>query len=369
MPAEPPGDMPGDDSSTRSPPARKAGDSTIGHDAKCVFCGGDFANGRISAKEMMFGTGEPFSYRQCAACGSLALENVPDDMARYYPDVYPAFGWGSWFVDAMGTVVFFLSSAGGTRSELGERPVVSFLQAHALRMFRLISRIRWLMDSMEPMPGGRILDLGCGSGIHLRILRALGYTDLTGIDPFLKNPSAGRGLRLIRGDVESASGQFDVVLLNHSLEHMPQPRAVLKRVGMLLSKDGRCVIRIPVVPSYAWDKYRGNWAQLDPPRHLFIPSVKGLERLAGDCGMKVISLRYVSDDLQFWGSEQISKGVALLSERSYARNRRGSMFTRSQIRGFRSMSEQMNAQGRGDEVVVMLVRKEAVAHRPITHDK
>jgi len=74
-----------------------------------MFCGGAFASDRIVAKEMIFGTGEEFAFRQCASCESLALENIPDDMSRYYPDVYPAFRWNSRLVDAVGTFMFCLS--------------------------------------------------------------------------------------------------------------------------------------------------------------------------------------------------------------------------------------------------------------------
>lgn len=357
MPAGLSGDAPRDDATPRSPPAMETADDAVDCDHRCRLCGGSFTSARIESKEMIFGTGEEFVFRQCGACESLELEDVPDDMSRYYPDVYPAFGWNSWLVDAVGSLVFCLSFLDKGLVRTMNTSIVSALQPHVLGVFGVIPRIRWLTNVMEPNPDLRILDIGCGSGIHLRILRVLGYRNLTGVDPYLRKPTDARGVTLIRGGAESVRGPFDLVLLNHSLEHMPEPREVMRRVESLLSDNGRCIIRIPVVPSYAWERFGGNWAQLDPPRHLFIPSVKGLEGLASDCGLRIASLRYVSDDFQFWGSEQVSKGIMLLADGSYAKSRRGSMFSRRQIRDFRITSERLNAEGRGDEVVAVFKKE------------
>jgi len=332
------------------------GNVMSGSRGKCIVCGSGLGPDRITSKEMIFGTGEEFTYLQCEVCRSVQLEIIPDSLDRYYPEQYPAFRWNSFVVDRLGELVFYHGLIDRSVARTTGMSISAAIQTGAIQAFRLIPRIRWLMGVLEPRPDLKVLDVGCGSGIHLRILRLLGYRNLTGIDPFLREPLRRAGLSLIRGSVHDMKGSYDLVLLNHSLEHMSDPKEVLEQVSRLLSDNGICVVRIPVVPSYAWEKYRGSWSQLDPPRHIYVPSVDGLKRLASECGLDVVSTEFVSDDFQFWGSEQIVRGIHLLDEKSYSKNRRASGFTRSQIREFRAMSARLNAESRGDEVVIRMRR-------------
>src|SRR5256885_2327700 len=75
-------------------------------------------------------------------------------------------------------------------------------------------------------------------------------------------------------------GSWNMVMFNHSFEHLPEPVQVLRRVARLLSPDGVCVIRIPVAGSYAWRRYREDWVQLDAPRHLFLHTTASLGKAA-----------------------------------------------------------------------------------------
>lgn len=327
-----------------------------GPPGRCIVCGSGLGPDRITSKEMIFGTGEVFTYLQCEVCRSVQLEMIPDHLDRYYPEQYPAFRWNSFAVDKVGELIFYHGLIDRSIARMTGKSISATIQTCAIEAFRLIPRIRWLMSVLEPRPDMKVLDVGCGSGIHLRILRLLGYRNLSGIDPFLRKPFRRAGISLIRGSVHDVKGSYDLVLLNHSLEHMPDPKEVLEQVSRLLSENGMCVIRIPVVPSYAWEKYGGSWSQLDPPRHIFVPSVDGLKLLASQCGMDAISTEFVSDDFQFWGSEQIVRGIHLLDEKSYSKNKRASGFSRSQIRKFREMSARLNAEGRGDEVVICMRR-------------
>ena len=58
----------------------------------CVICAEALSGDPIQAKEMMFGTREEFLYDRCAACGTLQLRDVPQDMGRYYPPAYYSLG-------------------------------------------------------------------------------------------------------------------------------------------------------------------------------------------------------------------------------------------------------------------------------------
>ena len=70
----------------------------------------------------------------------------------------------------------------------------------------------------------RILDVGYGDGALLNALSASGYRDLTGIDPFVEpiEPPAP-GVRVLSTHPRRGAGTYDIVMLHHSLEHLPDP--------------------------------------------------------------------------------------------------------------------------------------------------
>ena len=76
------------------------------------------------------------------------------------------------------------------------------------RLLALLTReATWranLLEALAPKPGERILDVGCGNGWHLSLLDGLGFTNLTGIDPFLPGD-------MHQGNVRIKAGSFDVV--------------------------------------------------------------------------------------------------------------------------------------------------------------
>ena len=59
--------------------------------ADCRICKNSEGNRDITLREKMFGTGEPFAYFQCAACGCLQIARIPDNLADYYGDGYYSF--------------------------------------------------------------------------------------------------------------------------------------------------------------------------------------------------------------------------------------------------------------------------------------
>ena len=127
----------------------------------------------------------------------------------------------------------------------------------------------------------RILDVGCGTGKMLRLLERNGFRKLTGIDPYTS--SSKGSVTIINGTLDSyEGGPFDVVMINDSLEHVPNPLATLIQARNLL--DGKMIVRIPLI-GYAWRTYGTNWVALDPPRHQHVLSARGMRILAGRAGL------------------------------------------------------------------------------------
>jgi SAM-dependent methyltransferase len=96
----------------------------------------------------------------------------------------------------------------------------------------------------EVLPPGRVLDLGCGTGhsFHLLAPRETVGVDL---DP---GSLAGQDRETVVADMRDLpfkDGSFDSVVAAHSLEHVPNPEAVLEEVARVLRADGMALITTP----------------------------------------------------------------------------------------------------------------------------
>src|SRR6185436_10142585 len=113
-----------------------------------------------------------------------------------------------------------------------------------------------------------ILDVGAGAGKLLLDLNFLGFRNLVGVDPFIEkdiyHPS---GVKILKKELKEMDQEFDLVMFNHSFEHMPEPLAILRKAHQLVRPGHFLVVRIPLAGSFAWRKYGVDWMALDAPRH------------------------------------------------------------------------------------------------------
>ncbi len=134
---------------------------------------------------------------------------------------------------------------------------------------------------------GRLLDVGCGSGANMEWLRSLGW-QVAGIEPDPEAVAAARrrGLDVEAGTLESRAypdGAFDAVLLNHVIEHVPDPRRTLGECRRVLAPSGRLVIQTPNAASWLHRRFKRDWRGLEPPRHLQVFRLAPLARLLDEC--------------------------------------------------------------------------------------
>jgi SAM-dependent methyltransferase len=311
----------------------------------CRICGNEAGNRTYRMREIMMGLDEHFEYFECAACGCLQIAQIPKDMARYYPPEYYSLAPVDCAPDRR-------------LRRLHWTPL-----ARRILPTRTLARLRILVDyrnllGLRLRPDSRILDVGCGSGGLICRLHSAGFPHVLGLDPFLPgdvtHPNGVRVLRRDLLDFSEGAGTWDVVMFQHSFEHIAEPQATLCRAAELLAPGGTCLIAIPTASSYAWEHYRESWVQIDAPRHFFLHTRRSMSLLAQRAGLTIVEELQESTNFQFWGSEQVRAGIPLHHPDSYYVNPSRSRFTPAQMREWQRQARRLNRRGRGDTVTYYL---------------
>jgi SAM-dependent methyltransferase len=153
-----------------------------------------------------------------------------------------------------------------------------------------------LADSGEK---GRIVDVGCGGGLFLKILRERGYPGV-GLD---NSTGAARvawkqnGVPVVCGDLTYSPldrGSFSLVSMFHVLEHVYDPVSYLRTARDLLSYNGRLVVQVPNASSWQFLIFGEHWNGVDVPRHLVDYRQDDLENLLDYCGFEVLRRKHFS---------------------------------------------------------------------------
>jgi SAM-dependent methyltransferase len=311
----------------------------------CRLCGGG-CDGPFVAREMMLGVREAFDYYACRDCGLLQISAYPQDLARYYGERYYSLH------RPHSNGVRFPRLEGWLRRhrahhQLGRLDAVGALMA---RLRPAHECYQWFRHARIGLHSA-ILDVGCGDGAFLRFLRGEGFHSLEGVDPFAQDKDRKQPGFSIRRSLAELHRQFDFVLFDDSLEHMPDQRAVLQSVRAVCAPRGWVCLGLPLVGE-AWRIYGTDWVQLDPPRHFYLHTEDSVGRLARDTGFRVDRVIHDSNTFQFWGSEQYRMNVPLLDERSHAL--RPGLFTPAQLSAWEQRSRELNRAGRGDHATFLL---------------
>lgn len=259
----------------------------------------------FEVKEMMLGLRQIFDYGECHQCNSIQIITVPDDLSRFYPENYYPYQPSK---TAKKTLFQWLAEQRQEYMQGRKNIVGRFLKN--IFGIPLVTPVDWIRLA-EIRADHRVLDIGCGSGGLLTKMQKQGFKKLTGVDPFMSTPIKSDGFELLKTDIKNLDGEFDFIMLSHSFEHMVSPLEALNEIYRLCAPAGTVLMRIPIAGNFAWRKYGASWFQLDAPRHLFIPSVKGFEALVKRSGFEIFKMVFDSTHLQFTLSEKYIRNIPL----------------------------------------------------------
>jgi len=181
---------------------------------------------------------------RCRQCGLIYLKPRPSakQLASYYDDTYHPFqqevGW-LW---------------------------------KALRRFAVHEHRRFLTGYVRD--DGIVLEVGCGTGEYLALLREETGWQVEGVEPSQYAAKKARqqyGLPVTQGSLEDSDwppDTYSVIILRHVLEHFRSPRAALAKLRRALRPGGALLIIVPNIASWEAHLFGPYWYDLDVPRHL-----------------------------------------------------------------------------------------------------
>lgn len=153
----------------------------------------------------------------------------------------------------------------------------------------------WKVELVEslPVPGRRLLDVGCGAGGFLAAAAEAGF-EPEGHDlaPAVAEAAAKRhGYPVHTGPLAEVPGPYDVVTLWDTLEHCVSPPSVLADVAGLLAPGGWVVILSPHVAGLSARLLRGRWWVFGPTDHLVMFSMSALTQAIARAGLRPVVVR------------------------------------------------------------------------------
>ncbi|MDJ0847465.1 MAG: class I SAM-dependent methyltransferase [Myxococcota bacterium] len=239
----------------------------------CVLCGG--AGGEIEATGWDFEyqtVPDEFRFVRCGRCAHRYLSPRPSgaDLGLIYPADYYAF-------------------------EEGGSPLVGKLRRRweggKVRLYRdLVGEGR-----------RRILDVGCGNGRFLGLLRDFGPPEweLVGVDFDEENVEKCRaaGFEAHASRMEEfreGEGSFDAVVMLQLIEHVEDPVEICRRVFALLRPGGHFIVETPNLAGLDYRAFEGRyWGHYHFPRHWNLFSTDSLQRMLEEQGFEIARSEYL----------------------------------------------------------------------------
>jgi 2-polyprenyl-3-methyl-5-hydroxy-6-metoxy-1,4-benzoquinol methylase len=262
--------------------------------AACRDCGD---SGRLVHEDLQdrhFGVEGTWRLLHCRACERFWLDPVPDpeelraSYRNYYThtqhreqdDLAPR-GFEPWLKSAV------------PAARLGYGDRVSLLSRLAGRALSSFGPLRTIGERavlwLPAQPGGRLLDVGCGSGELLARMRDLGWS-VAGVEFDAEAARVARersGSQVVSTLDEIEAAVYDAVILDHVLEHLPDAPATLAGCLHALRPGGWLALATPNPSSAGRDRFGASWLHWDPPRHLELRGERALRRLVETSGFAV----------------------------------------------------------------------------------
>ena len=239
----------------------------------CPVCLNSTTSPALTGSDLLFeSTSKTFTLDLCSSCRCLFLNPMPgpQEIAGFYPAQY---WWNS-------------SKAGALKK----------LES-IYRKLALHDHVSFITRAAGNASGLDLLDVGCGSGTLLGLLKQRGFQPM-GLDfsgEAARVAEAENGVRVVVGSLDDAAfpgHSFDMVTLFHVMEHVVNPRSVLAEVSRILKPGGAVVLQVPNIDRWQFKAFGAKWYGLDIPRHVIDYSKESMLKLLSDSGFAVRRIKH-----------------------------------------------------------------------------
>lgn len=235
----------------------------------CPLCASLAFEVLFSAGDYEYGLPGEFFVSRCRQCGLMVQNPRPafSEILRYYTEAYePHHSPGTALVRRL---------------------------RHRVLVQPKLRLIRSLVGDT-----GDVIDIGCGGGALLADLAQFGHWRLMGVEPNREAAASARarGLTIAATVVEEAqvaAQSQDVAIMNHVLEHLPDPRETVAHVQMLLRPGGHFIGEVPSPQCAERVLFGRYWGGYHLPRHLTFFSRDQLARFLAQAGFREIRVRRI----------------------------------------------------------------------------
>ena len=251
----------------------------------CLLCGG---GGEVLHPELvdrLFGAPGQWALKRCVrtACRLIWLDPLPieEDLWKAYRSYYTHASSAADVIAEQtdSTSIFGKIRRSYLRARLGYNVQTpsGYRFLASLARFHPLGRTDLELAVMAlPFPGrgGRLLDVGCGEGHELLLMKRRGW-EVEGVDfdvAAVEN-ARSKGLKVHAGRLEDQgypAGSFDAIFVSHLIEHVLDPIALLRECRRLLAPRGTLVVITPNAGSRGHRRFGPDWRGLEPPRHLHL---------------------------------------------------------------------------------------------------
>lgn len=234
----------------------------------CPICAGRQNTAFMDAEDDLGGKPGRFTFVTCADCGlvyqspRLTIEAIKPHYDEEYIAHRKKSNWGvltAFYEWAMGKL---------------DREKMAIVQA-----------------AVDLAPGAKVLDVGCGAGSFLAMVRSRTGATCTGVDfkdmsgqPWLDGVEFRHGTLC---DQDFGGEKFDLITMWHFLEHDYEPRATLDACRNMLAPGGKLIVEVPRLDSLSFRMFADRWPGFQAPQHTMLLDKDHFQSLLERAGLRV----------------------------------------------------------------------------------
>ncbi len=269
---------------------------------KCPACGGE---GRVlfqDLTDLFFKTPGTWSSKKCVnkSCGLVWLDPMPieEDISRAYENYFTHEGGENPGNESKRIYEYLKKGYLSTRYGYGNDGTSA---PQRLMSKLILLHPGWKASSdlsvmlLPACPGKRLLEVGCGAGQQLKIMKELGWqVEGADRDPSAVEHARSKGLEVKHGtpeEIKYPDGYFGAIISNHVIEHVYDPVSLLREFYRILEPGGKFVMITPNIESLGSRVFKhADVMFMDSPRHLFVFSPGSLKRMAEIAGFNKLQV-------------------------------------------------------------------------------